>query len=229
MIQSLHQHRHHGALQRINMRRLTRLVLCNIVLSLALCVAPACDAFTTLITFDVDGTLVRGTGMEADASRPMHVPLAMHEEKYWAAAQRSLGQLHKRYHVICFTARPMDSFSVAWPRQSSTSIKFPKSELQEMMQCMYEYTAGLDDEQVAKGIEILPGVLDHLTTLGQLQKDQPDDFQSRLRFGHGKMWRALRDAKCEPWGVLDPLALSPPAPEGKLLLNNHNDKNGGRV
>jgi phosphoglycolate phosphatase-like HAD superfamily hydrolase len=198
-------------------------VLLSLALLLVLFTPTCCLAFTTtLITFDVDGTLVRGKGKDADESA--------HARAFSYACGKVLGSkmknaANKKHHVVVkpvAQALPRHLFhgstdGLILCRLAKAELgvdQVSESELREMMQCMYEYIAVLDDEQVAKGIEILPGVLDHLTTLGQLQKEQQQQQQQNMKIACGLVTgnvEGIARRKMRAVGVLDTHALSAPA------------------
>lgn len=159
----------------------------------------------------MDGTLVRGTGKEADTSA--------HAQAFSYACGKVLGGSDAKRHVKPVAqALPRhlyhgstDGLILCRLAKAELDVdQVSEAELKELMRTMYEYIAMLDDEQVAKGMEILPGVLDHLTTLGQMQKQPDANFACGLVTGNveGIARRRMRAV-----GVLDTQALSPPAPD----------------
>lgn len=132
-----------------------------------LCVLPI-DGYT-LITFDVDGTLVKGSGKAADASA--------HSRAYGVACGRLFGT----------DGRPTRPVAEVLPRRdyhgstdglillrlarADLGIEPAKSaaRLDELMDIMYEYISGLEDGEIATGIFTLPGVIDQLETLAKMK------------------------------------------------------------
>lgn len=126
------------------------------------------EAFT-LITFDVDGTLVHGSGQAAEASA------------HSRAFSHAVGSV--------FPRGPVQAVAEALPRElyhgstdglillrlarATLGIEpdesFPK--LDRMMERMYDFIAALTDEEVAQGITPLPGVIDTLKHLATLQEN----------------------------------------------------------
>ena len=112
----------------------------------------------TLITFDVDGTLVQGSG-SSDASA--------HSRAFAAALGSVLGSgtptalpaellPREKFHGSTDGLILLNMARAAF----GTPTEVVAPQLGALWQAMYEYVAALPDEEVAKGIEPLPGVLD---------------------------------------------------------------------
>jgi len=123
-----------------------------------------------LITFDVDGTLVRGSGQAADTSAhakafshavgqvlgdgqnpTIPVAQALPGHKFHGSTD---GLILLRLARAAIGVEPMDSV--------------PK--LEEMFDCMYEFISQMDDEEISEGINALPGVLDTLSKLATMKE-----------------------------------------------------------
>jgi len=127
----------------------------------------------TLLTFDVDGTLIQGSSQAAQVSA--------HARAFCHAVGKIFGNINNwekevpsppaiipfdRYHgstdgIIAlnlayygFKIDPEDSFA----------------KLNLVFEEMYKYVAALSDEEVAKGIDVLQGVTTHLTELASNPK-----------------------------------------------------------
>jgi phosphoglycolate phosphatase-like HAD superfamily hydrolase len=137
---------------------------------------PPAGAFT-LITLDVDGTLIQGSGRAAEASA--------HARAFSHAVQTVLGENGK----TTATTTTVPPVAQALPRHlyhgstdglillrlaqatlgMEASRSFPK--LHDMMDCMYQYMLELEEEEIARYISPLPGVMEHLTTLASEHQD----------------------------------------------------------
>mmetsp|Transcript_20078 Transcript_20078/g.29794 ORF Transcript_20078/g.29794 Transcript_20078/m.29794 type:complete len:319 (-) Transcript_20078:348-1304(-) len=157
----------------------------------------------SLITFDVDGTLVRGFGKAAESSA--------HAKAFSHAVGKVLGDGHptkavadaldgREYHgstdglILLRLARATLGIE---PSES-----YPK--LEDLMFEMYQYIQELPDEEIAKGIEPLPGVLDHLETLSNMK----DRVACGLVTGNVE---GIARRKMRAVGVLNSSALAPPS------------------
>jgi phosphoglycolate phosphatase-like HAD superfamily hydrolase len=134
----------------------------------------------TLLTFDVDGTLIHGTGP------------AMAEGAHAQAFQHALTTVlgSNNSDGADTTSRIIIPVADALPRQlyqGSTDglilLRYARAvlgvepsqsapELDRMMQVMYDFIMERDNEQVAAYLSPLPGVLDNLQRLATLHKDQ---------------------------------------------------------
>ena len=167
----------------------------------------------TLITFDVDGTLVQGGGPSGQAA-----DTGAHSRAYGHAVGRVLGDggptppvadvLPRRdYHgstdglILLRLARATLGFE---PTESA-------GRLDELMASMYEYVSDLDDEEVSRGITPLPGVLDALSTLATMK----DSVSCGLVTGNVE---GIARRKMKAVGILGTGALAPPSDE-QLLRN----------
>ena len=136
---------------------------------------PTCSFALTLITFDVDGTLVKGSGQAADNSA--------HARAFSYAVGTVLGDgsnpvtpvaqalPQHEYHgstdglILLRLARA----TLGIGDDENNSQQVSQKTLDKLFDTMYDYIAALEDEEVAKGIQVLPGVLDHLQTLSSMQ------------------------------------------------------------
>jgi phosphoglycolate phosphatase-like HAD superfamily hydrolase len=171
-----------------------------------------CAAFT-LITFDVDGTLVKGSGQSADASA--------HSRAFAYACGKVLGNGKPTKPVAQVLPQQLyhgstDGLILCRLAKAELGIEqVTESQLQAMMESMYDYIAGLHDDEIAKGIEPLPGVMDQLTALAALQKQQPNaNLACGLVTGNVE---GIARRKMKAVGILDTQALSPPSPEQQQL------------
>ena len=122
----------------------------------------------TLITFDVDGTLVHGSGSSADTSA--------HSRSFAHAVSQVFGKGQTIQPVAEALPRELYHGStdglillrlVKATLDIDTEQSFPY--LDGMMEQMYQYIAALDDEEIARGIEPLPGVIDTLNQLSTMK------------------------------------------------------------
>lgn len=127
-------------------------------------------AFSSLITFDVDGTLVKGSGKAADSS--------VHCRAFGHAVGKVLGK-----------GTPTQLVSEVLPRQqfhgstdglilirlAQAALEIPPSEsfakLDELMMEMYSFVSEKTDEEISEGINILPGVIATLTKLRDMREE----------------------------------------------------------
>jgi phosphoglycolate phosphatase-like HAD superfamily hydrolase len=127
----------------------------------------------TLLTFDVDGTLVQGSTQAAQVSAharafgfavgkvfgnvdDWHIkvpspPMVIPPERYHGSTDGIVALNLARFG---FNVDPVESF--------------PK--LNEVFNEMYQYVAALPDEEVARGIEVFPGVLQQLRNIANSEE-----------------------------------------------------------
>ena len=164
----------------------------------------ASQAFT-LITFDVDGTLVKGSGKDADASA--------HSRAFSHAVGSVLGD-----------GNPVQPVAEALPRElyhGSTdgliSLRLSRAtlgiepaeaapQLDAIMETMYDYISKLTDEEVAQGITPLPNVIETLERLSTMK----DRVMCGLVTGNVE---GIARRKMRAVGMLQTGALAKPSPE----------------
>ena len=162
------------------------------------------DAFT-LLTFDVDGTLVSSSGwaesahgrayphavktiLGNSAEKPVNVPSvpdALKREEYHGSTDGL---------ILLRLAR------AALDTQPPTAA----AHLDDMFACMYDYIAELDDEEVGAGLTVLPGVIDTLERLA----DMNDEVICGLVTGNVE---GIARRKMRAVGVHQTGALTPPS------------------
>lgn len=159
----------------------------------------------SLITFDVDGTLVRGSGKAAEESA--------HAKAFSHAVGKVFGDGSPTQAVAdALDGREFfgstDGLILLRLARATLGIEpnesYPK--LEEMMQEMYKYTQNLTDGEVAKGIEPLPGVLGHLETLSNMK----EQVACGLVTGNVE---GIARRKIRAVGILGSNALAPPSIE----------------
>lgn len=138
-----------------------------VLTALLLLVSVRCVTAFTLITFDVDGTLVAGRGPKAESSA--------HAQAFSYAVSQVFGQpvppiadvlRRDQYHgstdglILLRLAR--EALGIH-PAEAG-------SKLDQLMMVMYESFRQLPDEQVSKGIEPLPGVIETLEQLATMKE-----------------------------------------------------------
>ena len=121
----------------------------------------------TLITFDVDGTLIHGSSARAEHSK--------HANAFTYAVGKYIGgeqQLHlriptplnvipsERYHGATDGLIALNLINSLYKRKD---VK--PDELQQIFRLMYEFYASHSDEDAIEGTDVLPGVLDKLKIL----------------------------------------------------------------
>jgi phosphoglycolate phosphatase-like HAD superfamily hydrolase len=168
----------------------------------------------TLITFDVDGTLVAGSGAKADASA--------HARAFGVAVGKQFGngsptdpvaQLLPRrdYHgstdglILCRLAKA--AFGVA---------QVSADEVTNMMDTMFDYISSLSDEEIAEGITPLPGVIDTLSVLAIMK----DRVACGLVTGNVE---GIARRKMRAVGIFQTNALAPPSDSQTRVWKNSQD------
>ena len=119
----------------------------------------------TLITFDVDGTLVKGSGKAADSSA--------HSRAFGIACGKILAEGGAETELVSKVLPRRDfhgsTDGLILLRLARQALGVQPEEaskaLPQMMDSMYDYIRGLTDEEVARGIQALPGVIDRLNEL----------------------------------------------------------------
>lgn len=161
----------------------------------------------TLITFDVDGTLVRGSGKLAEAS--------MHARAFAHAVGTVLGDDQptrlpaellppEKYHGSTDGLIALNMAHEAFGTPPQTA----KNRLPEVFSEMYSFFAGMSDENAVAGIEALPGVLECLTALAEARR--ADKVLCGLVTGNVE---GIARKKMRGVGVLATDVLSPAASE----------------
>jgi phosphoglycolate phosphatase-like HAD superfamily hydrolase len=165
-------------------------LLCTLRTFLQAALAMDGTAFTpvTLVTFDVDGTLVKGTsvGLEVTAhSRAfMHAVGRLFSEDGAAFEQKYSTPLHlipeEKYHGCTDGLISLNIVKYAFNIPAvESSLRLP-----EIFQTMYDFIAALSDDEVVKGIKPLPGVLDTLRALALRNQDSQGDVICGLVTGN---------------------------------------------
>mmetsp|Transcript_29781 Transcript_29781/g.45664 ORF Transcript_29781/g.45664 Transcript_29781/m.45664 type:complete len:333 (+) Transcript_29781:225-1223(+) len=181
------------------------MTLCGQWLLFLLCtfLSNECAQAFTLITFDVDGTLVRGSGQAADTGA--------HATSISIACGKVLGDgsptipvaeaLERRdFHGSTDGLILLRLAKAALGVDAATSYE----RLDDMMQEMYQNIASLTDEELMRGIDILPGVISHLKTLSTMK----DQVACGLVTGNVE---GIARRKMRAVGVWDTGALAPPS------------------
>jgi len=176
----------------------------TLLLSIRILLIPAQAACFTLITFDVDGTLVKGSGKAASESA--------HARAFSHAVSTVLN-----------SSQPVTSVADALPTHlyhGSTDglilLRLAKAtlgmeskdsfdKLEEMFACMYDFMSAMEDTEIAAHITPLPGVMDHLNTLATAT------MKERVMCGlvTGNVEGVARK-KMKAVGIFDTHALGPP-------------------
>jgi len=157
----------------------------------------------TLLTFDVDGTLVSSSGW-ADSA---------HGRAYPYAVSKILGQNKSVKPVPDVLKR--DDFhgstdGLILLRLARAALDVPPKEaaasLDELMSCMYRYISELSDEEVGHGLTVLPGVLSTFESLANMK----DEVMCGLVTGNveGIARRKMRSVGIYQTGALSPTSNS---------------------
>ena len=159
----------------------------------------------TLLTFDVDGTLVKGSGKAADESA--------HARAFGHAVGSLLGDGSPTQLVSQALPRTQfhgstDGLILLRLARATVGVEPVQAypQLDVLMECMYEFISEMDDAEVADGISVLPGVLDQLTELSNMK----DDVLCGLVTGNVE---GIARRKMNAVGVFQTGALAPPSDE----------------
>jgi len=161
----------------------------------------------TLITFDVDGTLVSGSGKKADASA--------HSRAFGYAVEMVLGDGNPAQAKLVGDVLPKELYhgstdGLILLRLARATLGIEPNEsnprLDEMMNIMYGYINDMQDTEIARGINPLPGVIDALSTLA----NHKETISCGLVTGNVE---GIARRKMKAVGVLDTKALSDPCPD----------------
>jgi len=161
----------------------------------------------TLITFDVDGTLVKGSGQQADASAHARAFAAAVGSVFGSGTPTALpAELlpREKFHGSTDGLIALNMARSAF----GTPPEVAAPRLEELWRAMYDHFAALPDEEAAKGIEPLPGVLGTLRTLAT------EEMKSHIACGlvTGNV-EGIARKKMRAVGVYQTDALAPPAAE----------------
>ena len=163
----------------------------------------------TLLTFDVDGTLVKGSGASAETS--------VHANAF----SRSLGRIfgNEANYELTFPSplariRPEhyhgSTDGLIALHYAKAAFQIPPNEallrLPEVFQLMYEYVASKPDHEVVRGIAPLPGVLSSCKLLASSQ--YRDHFKVGLVTGNVE---GIARVKMKAVGIFATGCLSPPS------------------
>ena len=169
---------------------------------LPLLLLPLSSFAFTLLTFDVDGTLIHGTGQAAAKGA--------HARAFGHAVGQILGEGTNVTPVAEALPRRLYEGStdgLILLRLARASLGIEPSESfakpDTMMDCMYDYIHKLDNEEIAAHIAPLPGVIENLTKLSKMQ----DRVLCGLVTGNVE---GIARRKMEAVGVWATEALSPP-------------------
>ena len=166
------------------------------------------EAFT-LLTFDVDGTLVSSSGWAKSA----------HGRAYPHAVKTILGNINIQNNEKPVTVPSVPDALMREEYHGSTdglillrlaraALDTPPetaaAHLDDMFACMYDYISELDDEEVGAGLTVLPGVINTLESLA----DMNDDVICGLVTGNVE---GIARRKMRAVGVHQTGALTPPS------------------
>ena len=165
----------------------------------------------TLLTFDVDGTLVKGSGQSAEASA--------HARAFAHALGHVLGNGSPTplpAEALPGAAYHGSTDGLICLRLAQAALGVPPEkaapELPRCFRAMYEYCAALPDAEMTRGIEPLPGVLDELARLAAMRADERAARPLYCGLVTGNV-EGIARKKMRAVGVLRTGALSPAVPE----------------
>jgi phosphoglycolate phosphatase-like HAD superfamily hydrolase len=179
----------------------------------ALLLVPTSNSFSTLITFDVDGTLVSSSpGWEEGAhgrafAHAVDTILGAREDGKQLIGKRTIPELLEKHE---FHGSTDGLILLRLARKAFGMDSDAAFTVHEMMNEMYDFVSKCDDDEVAKGIAPLPGVLSTLQTLATRYGDS-DTTQQRVAFGlvtgnvEGIARRKMKALSIYDTGVLTPL------------------------
>ena len=162
----------------------------------------------TLITFDVDGTLVKGSGRAASESA--------HARAFGHAVSNILGDGDKITPVANALPRHLyhgstDGLILLRLARATLDVQPEDAyeKLDQMFDCMYEYIRAMDNEEISDFITPLPGVIDQLNNLAAMK----DRVVCGLVTGNVE---GVARKKMDAVGILSTNALSPPCQSQKI-------------
>ena len=169
----------------------------------AIAPAAATQAAFTLLTFDVDGTLVSSSGWAESA----------HGRAYPHAVKTVLGQGQHDVPSVPDALRREEyhgsTDGLILLRLARAALQTPPqraaAHLDDMFACMYDYISELDDEEVGAGLTVLPGVISTLETLAKMDGE---DVICGLVTGNVE---GIARRKMRAVGVYQTGALAPPS------------------
>ncbi len=190
------------------------LLICIVQLVL-IAASPGAKKKVTLITFDVDGTLVQGSSNAASRS--------VHSRSFVSAVGKVYGgdeSFFQKEHPTAII--PTSRFHGCTDGLIALNIaKFgldldPKetfAKLEEVFMEMFAFVAAHSDEEVARGIEALPGVIENLCAISRLRDEGNHHILCGLVTGNVE---GIARKKMRAVGVLNTMCLSPPSEEQLL-------------
>ena len=160
----------------------------------------------TLVTFDVDGTLVHGSGRAAAESVHARafshaVSTVFHQGRPVTPVADALPR--RLYHGSTDGLILLRLVEATTPGVTAAQA-FDK--LDQLMDCMYDYVMAVDNDAITEHIQPLPGVLDHLRTLAQAEQYK-NSVHCGLVTGNVE---GIARRKMHAVGIFDTTALSPP-------------------
>lgn len=178
------------------------------ILQLILLILPLYTSSFTLITFDVDGTLVKGSGRAAAESA--HARAFSHAVSEILGGGKQITPVAEALprHLYHGSTDGLILLRLARAALEVEPIEANKS-LHQMFDCMYNYISAMDNDEIADHITPLPGVIDHLTTLAGMK----EQVLCGLVTGNVE---GIARKKMDAVGILDTKCLTPPCESQKL-------------
>jgi phosphoglycolate phosphatase-like HAD superfamily hydrolase len=172
--------------------------------TLLLLLIPAQAACFTLITFDVDGTLVKGSGKAAAESA--HARAFSHAVSTVLNNSQPVTSVADALPINLYHGST-DGLILLRLARATLGLESKDSfhKLEEMFTCMYDFISAMEDTEIASHITPLPGVMDHLNTLATAT------MRERVMCGlvTGNVEGVARK-KMKAVGIFDTHALCPP-------------------
>ena len=156
----------------------------------------------TLLTFDVDGTLVKGSGRAAAESA--HARAFSHAVSTVLNNSQPIAPVADALPIQLYHGST-DGLILLRLARATLGMESKESfqKLEEMFGCMYAFMSDMDEEEIAAHITPLPGVMDHLGTLATMK----DRVMCGLVTGNVE---GVARKKMKAVGIYGTNALSPP-------------------
>mmetsp|Transcript_12660 Transcript_12660/g.26906 ORF Transcript_12660/g.26906 Transcript_12660/m.26906 type:complete len:335 (-) Transcript_12660:105-1109(-) len=181
------------------------------LISLLSTIGPGAKPFSTLITFDVDGTLVSSSpGWEKGAhgrSFVHAVDTVLGGKSGTAFPVRTIPEILEKHEFHGSTDGLILLRLARKTLGSSFTFSDTRSKVDEMMKEMFNFVSSCEDSEVARGIAPLPGVLQTLKTLASERHNKGGEkVACGLVTGNVE---GIARRKMKALGILDTGALTP--------------------
>eukprot|EP00980_Cylindrotheca_fusiformis_P012529 scaffold3079_cov119-Cylindrotheca_fusiformis.AAC.5 len=166
------------------------------------CLLPIPTSALTLITFDVDGTLVKGSGQSARSAHAKAFSVAVGQVLADGPPVSPVAEAIP-VHLYHGSTDGLIVLRLAKATLGMDSTEAYKR-LDDLFACMFQYISSCSDEEIAQHISPLPGVIDQLKTLAKMK-----EVKCGLVTGNVE---GIARQKMKAVGIFDTNALSPPCP-----------------